>query len=327
MNPKEAKNSLSRLLDTRRPVFFWGPPGVGKSSIVKQIGLEKGLPVRDIRAVLLDPVDLRGLPHINGDGRAHWAPPSFLPSDGEGILFLDELAQAPPLVQNACLQLALDRQVGEHRIPDGWAIVAASNRVEDRAHTHSMSTALSSRFIHVDIDVSYDCWREWALTEHINPEVVSFIDFRTDLLHDFDPDTNPRAFASPRSWEFVSDILEHPNGDRHAIVSGCVGGGPAAEFLAFLEIYNSLPDVDKVLAKPDTSKVPKEPSVLYALSGSLAERMRDAKPALQKKFVTYVERMPDAFGVLAMRSAVQVNRQIIKTASGWLKDHQDLLLD
>ncbi len=122
MRPSDVSSALTALVPTRRPVFLWGPPGVGKSSLVRQAATTLGLEVCDVRAVLLAPVDLRGIPAINGDHRAHWCQPDFLPRDGQGVLFLDELAQAPPLVQSACLQLTLDRRIGEYVLPDGWTL-------------------------------------------------------------------------------------------------------------------------------------------------------------------------------------------------------------
>ena len=127
MSPSDIAQALTSLIPTKRPVYLWGPPGVGKSSVVKQAAANNGLAVVDVRATLLDPVDLRGLPRVEGD-QAKWCPPAFLPKDGKGVLFLDELAQAPPLVQAGCLQLVLDRQLGEYRLPDDWTVVAASTR-------------------------------------------------------------------------------------------------------------------------------------------------------------------------------------------------------
>src|SRR5947208_2825514 len=108
------------------------PPGCGKSSVVRQAADQLGLDLIDLRVTLLDPVDLRGLPRLTDDA-AVWVPPAFLPRGGSGVLFLDELAQAPPLVQAACLQLTLDRRLGEYALPGGWAVVAAGNRAGDRA--------------------------------------------------------------------------------------------------------------------------------------------------------------------------------------------------
>ena len=132
MKPTRAAEVITQLLSTRWPVFVWGPPGVGKSSVVAAIAKKQGLDLLDIRASLLDPTDLRGIPAIES-GQAVWTPPSFLPQDpdSKGILFFDELNAAPPLVQASLYQLTLDRRIGEYRLPDGWRILGAGNRAED----------------------------------------------------------------------------------------------------------------------------------------------------------------------------------------------------
>ncbi|MDE3179672.1 MAG: MoxR family ATPase, partial [Acidobacteriota bacterium] len=135
MKPSGIAEALRVLVRARQPVFVWSGPGMGKSSVVAQVAAGLKLQLRDVRALLLDPVDLRGLPFLGSDGRSNWATPDFLPQDGEGILFLDELNAAPAMVQASCYQLILDRKLGEYALPDGWAIVAAGNRDSDRAVT------------------------------------------------------------------------------------------------------------------------------------------------------------------------------------------------
>ena len=196
MRPSDVVQTVSALLPTRRPVYLWGPPGVGKSSVVKQVAQSMNLGLVDVRATLLDPVDLRGLPRLTKDS-AVWCPPAFLPRGGDGILFLDELAQAPPLVQAACLQLVLDRRLGEYELPDGWNVVAASNRAEDRAGTHRLISPLLNRFVHVDLEVSVEDWQTWAVSVQILAEVRAFIRFRPALLFQFDAASQPRAMVPP----------------------------------------------------------------------------------------------------------------------------------
>ena len=309
MRPSDVSKALAALVPTRRPIYLWGPPGVGKSSLVRQAAAGLGLGLVDVRATLLDPVDLRGLPRLDGDC-AVWLPPAFLPRSGEGVLFLDELAQAAPLVQAACLQLTLDRRVGEYELPDGWSVVAASNRQEDRAGTHRLISPLLNRFVHLDLDVSPEDWQAWAVAAGVAPAVRSFLQYRPALLAQFDPEANPRAFPTPRSWQFVSDVLPRTADDLlHPVVAGCVGDGPAAEFLGFLQLYRELPDLDSVLAKPDTTPVPREPAVLYALVGALVEKCRQAAAPLPA-FVQYALRLPDEFALLALRDALAVNPKL-----------------
>jgi hypothetical protein len=306
MRPSDMAKALAALVPTRRPVYVWGPPGCGKSAVVRQTAAD----LIDVRATLLDPVDLRGLPRLSND-TAVWCPPAFLPKGGEGLLFLDELAQATPLVQAACLQLTLDRRVGEYELPAGWAVVAASNRAEDRAGTHRVISPLLNRFVHLDLEPAAEDWHLWAAGAGVAPEVRAFLQYRPGLLFQFDPAANPRAFPTPRSWAFVSDALRVAPADLTLpVVAGCVGDGPAAEFVGFVRLYRELPDLDQVLAKPDQAPVPREPAVLYALCGALVEKCKQAKAPLAA-FVQYALRLPEEFAVLALRDALAVNPKLV----------------
>ena len=326
MNPKLIKQSLRTLIPLGQPVFIWGAPGVGKSQVVAQVAGELGLELTDIRTVLLDPVDLRGLPSVRGDV-AHWCPPSFLPTEGEGILFLDELNAAPPLVQAACYQLVLDRRVGEYVLPDGWIVVAAGNRETDRAVTHRMPSALANRFVHLDFSVDVAAWLQWAESAGIGEEVLAFIRFRPKLLHDFDPKKDVKAFPSPRSWEFAARILASaPDPEVElSLLKGTVGPGAAAEFAGFSRMFRQLPDPDAVINHPDTATVPEEPATLYALCEALAKR---AGAETAENIVTYASRLPSEFGVLLVRDAVKNHRGVVETPafSHWTTANADVLL-
>lgn len=317
MTPTQIISALHTLLSVRQPVFLWGPPGVGKSQVVARVAEEQGLELRDIRAVLLDPVDLRGLPRIDGAGRSVWCPPGFLPpSDdkGRGLVFLDELNAAPPLVQAACYQLVLDRCIGEYRLPDGWSIVAAGNREKDKAVTHRMPTALANRMVHLEFEVSLDDWLLWAGEKDIRREITAFLRFRPLLLHDFDPQSASRAFASPRSWEFLSRILDAgPESEvEYELFQGTVGHSAAAEFAGFLQVWRELPTVESILESPGSAVVPEEPAAAYALCEALARRAsEETMPAL----TAYAERLPAEFSVLLMRDAVCHDREIVHTES------------
>ena len=314
MKSSKIKAALINLLSIPQPVFIWGPPGIGKSQIVQQTAASLNLDLVDIRAVLLDPVDLRGLPKINQDGLSHWCAPAFLPTEGSGVLFLDELNAAPPLVQAACYQLVLDRKLGEYRLPDNWSVVAAGNREQDRAVSHRMPSALANRFVHIDFEVDTDQWLEWAKEYGISRQVRAFIRFRPSLLHDFDPKRETRAFASPRSWEFVSRLLEsNPEPAMiYELVAGAVGKGAAAEFSGFLDLWNQLPSPLDIISDPDGIPVPENPAVLFALS----EMMGAAMTLENICFVmSWVRRLPPEFSVLLMREAVRKTPKIVETSA------------
>jgi hypothetical protein len=301
MKASAISTALRTLVAARQPVFVWGGPGIGKSAVVRQLAEQDRVPLQDVRALLLDPVDLRGLPFLGPDGRSKWATPEFLPKDGAGILFLDELNAAPAMVQASCYQLVLDRKLGEYALPQDWAIVAAGNRDGDRAVTTRMPTPLRNRFVHLEFEVDLQEWSEWAIGNGIRPEVIAFLRFRQELLSVFDRDAN--AFPSPRSWEFVSRILDaSPDACvEHELFAGAVGMGAATEFSAFLKTFRELPNIDAILLNPLKEPVPENAAAQYAVASALAHCASDTN---FDRVCAYVGRMPTEFSVLCVRDAM-----------------------
>ena len=304
MTPNRIKEILEKLLVGTWPVFIWGAPGVGKSSLVREVAIAKKLPVIDIRAPLLDPTDIRGVPHIV-DGKAIWSPPSFLPREGEGILFFDELNAAPPLVQASLYQLTLDRAVGEYRLPDGWRIVAAGNRAQDASIVHRMPAALSNRFVHLDFEVSVDDWRGWAIKQGINPLITGFIGTRPELL--FNMSKSDRGFPTPRSWHMLSDALKSFGDISKSLdlVIGIVGEGAAVEFLGYTSNAISEETIKKIIANPDTAKLPTGVADQYALISYFAYKADDAK--IRKAAGSILSRLPPELSVLLARDMMRAN--------------------
>jgi hypothetical protein len=267
MKPSRLTKVLASMLGQRWPAFIWGPPGIGKSAIVHHIAKQAGLEVIDLRASLLDPTDLRGIPAIV-DGRAVWCPPSFLPKpdSAPGILFLDEINAAPPLVQASLYQLVLDRRVGEYVLPNDWWIVAAGNRQKDRAVTFRMSSALANRFVHIDLETDVSDWRNWALNNEIDPLVISFIGYRPGLLREDPTDTN--AFPTPRSWEMLSDVLKKFGGQKASadILPGIVGEGAAQEFSVFVRQALNAKQMEEIVGDPEKAVLPKALHGLHVLT-------------------------------------------------------------
>lgn len=326
MKPSDVKRTLQALLPTGRALYLWGPPGVSKSSIVRQTAADMGIDLLDWRALLRDPVDARGVPDVR-DGLTHWNPPAELPRCGKGIFFLDEVGQAPTAMQQVCGQIALERRCGDYVLPKGWHVVAASNRLEDRAGTVRAPTNVLRRFTHLDVEVDHADWQAWAANAGIAPEVRSFLNYRPVHLFQFEPAHSERAFPTPASWEAVSDLLRVTLPELLLpVVAGTVGQGAAVEFVAFVEIRQKLPDPAQILAAPATASVPREPAVLYALTGALAEHCRHADIPTLQAFVQYAGRMPEEFGVLAMRDAVAANPKVIAFAGNWLKVHKNVFL-
>ncbi|MGL4497873.1 MAG: AAA family ATPase, partial [Planktothrix sp.] len=200
MTPTQLQNYLNRLIKHKLPIstMIWGPPGIGKSSIVEQVSRRHKLDFVDVRLSQLAPTDLRGLP-VAENGISKWYPPEFLPQKGQGILFLDELNMAPPAMQGMAQQLILDRRVGSYEVPPGWYIWAAGNRKEDRAAVFDMPSPLANRFLHLEVQPDFDSFKTYAVTKKIHEQIIAFLSFRTPLLHQ--PNYHQSAWPSPRSWE------------------------------------------------------------------------------------------------------------------------------
>jgi hypothetical protein len=290
VGPKAAKRSIRKAIQTRRPVFLWGPPGIGKSDIVKQIGQDAGRDVIDVRLALWEPTDIKGIPYYNAEkGTMVWAPPGELPMDPEStaIIFLDELNSAPPAVQAAAYQLILNRRVGTYSLPKGVDIVAAGNREGDRGVTYRMPAPLANRFIHLEAKVDFDDFQEWAVMNNVHPEVVGYVGFAKQDLYDFDPKSPSKAFATPRSWVFVSDLLWEDDTDidtLHNLIAGAVGDGLAVKFMAHRKIAGRLPKAEDILSGKVKDLSIKEVSAMYSLTVSLCYELKDQAEKKSKTF-------------------------------------------
>ena len=302
MKPSEVAAALTCCIDARQPAITWGAPGIGKSQVTQQIGAKLGRKVLDVRASLLDPVDLRGIPNVR-DGRTHWNAPAFLPADSTpSLILLDELNRAPVMTQNALFQLVLDRKLGEYSLPDTCEIVACCNRESDGGGMVKMPQALGNRFTHLFMEPDLDDWCRWAVAANVEPAVIAFLRFRPDLLHQFS--RTDRAFPTPRSWEFVSRITAKKpgNGIEHALYVGSVGEGAAVEYSAFLRLFRELPNIDAILLNPATAQLPTQPSTMFAVSAALARRASVQNFA---RILEYVNRLPQEYGVYTVKDAVR----------------------
>ncbi len=266
MTPAALRDYLDGLVrgDVRWSVMLWGPPGIGKSSVVAQVAASHGLALVDVRLSQLAPTDLRGLP-IPVEGITRWAPPEFLPRAGRGVLLLDEINLAPPAVQGVAQQLVLDRRVGSYTVPDGWFVWAAGNRKEDHAAVFDMPRPLSNRFLHLDVAPDLDAFRAYAAAKGLHERIVAFLSFRPTLLHRID--AQRPAWPSPRSWEMADALLR-----AGLDLAPAVGAPAATEFEAFCRVYASLPDLAAILRGDDTVEAPDETSARYATVLALALR-------------------------------------------------------
>jgi len=304
MRASDLTKSLTALVAQKVPTFLWGAPGIGKSSIVKEIAKSRDIGFIDLRLALMDPTDLKGIPFYDKESHtALWAPPAFLPSEGEGILFLDELNSAPPAVQSSAYQLILDRRIGEYILPDGWAIVAAGNREGDRGVTYRMPAPLANRFVHFELDVSVDDWRDWAYRVGLDSRIIAYITYKKEHLFTFDSKQDVKSFATPRSWEYVANILKSNIEESLLLesISGAVGREVAVGFLSFLRVMERLPDI-KAILQGDESQSSDEVDVLYALSSGLVSAyLQNPSQEALENLLRYTLNMKSEFAVMVVQ--------------------------
>jgi hypothetical protein len=232
------------------PLMIWGAPGIGKSDLVREAAAVQGYLLIDLRLSQLEPTDLRGIP-LHDNGKVRWIPPDELPDEARdgphGVLFLDEINAAPPPVAAAAYQLILDRRLGSYRLPEGWSIVAAGNRLDDRGITYVMPAPLANRFMHVHLQADADAWLAWAARSGIDSVLRDFVAEQPEWLARFLPEPEVKAFPSPRSWVFADRVIKRraistltgaiPSGlDETALIhiAACVGREAAAALSAFV---------------------------------------------------------------------------------------------
>ncbi|MEA3289641.1 MAG: MoxR family ATPase [Campylobacterota bacterium] len=280
MKAIDLKDALIPLIDSKIPVFIWGNPGVGKSSLVSQIANQKKMNFIDLRLSLLDPTDLRGIPFFEKDEKkAVWAKPEFLPDTNSqefGILFLDEINSAPPTIQAAAYQLILDRKIGEYTLPVNYSIVAAGNYESDRGVTYRMPTPLANRFVHLNFDLDFDSWKLWAYDANIDKRIISYLSYKPSDLFMFDPKSSQKSFATPRSWKFVDDILKSKVDEKllENVIGGAVGKETAQEFTNYCKVIDELPNIEDIL-KGDDVQIPQRNSALYAMTTGIVYALKE----------------------------------------------------
>ena len=297
-----ARRAVMKCFAKKRPMFLWGPPGIGKSEVVAQITQELGGFMIDLRLGQMDPTDIRGIPFFNREaGKMDWAPPIDLPDEDLAsqypivVLFMDEMNSAAPAVQAAAYQLVLNRRIGKYRLPDNVVMVAAGNRESDKGVTYRMPTPLANRFVHVEMRADFATWQDWAVVNSIHKDVVGYLSFAKQDLYDFDAKSSSRAFATPRSWCFVSELLEDEDLDDVTatdLIAGTIGEGLAVKFQAHRRISGKLPQPEDILSGKEKELQVKEVSAMYSLVISLCYELKDAlevRKVTDKEFHTMAD--------------------------------------
>lgn len=334
----EVKQLLKLQLDTLwskalplqsvAPLMLWGPPGVGKSSVIREVAKEQGIGFIDIRLSQREPVDLRGLPMPDGD-QVKWLLSSEWPRDpdSKGIILFDEISAADRSLQVAAYELILDRRLGDlYTLPDGWLVCAAGNRTGDHAVSLPMSSALANRFCHLEVAANLEDWCDWALSEQISSELIAFLRFMPK--HFFSLEGNPeRGWPSPRSWERVGRMLNPlknlPEALQLHFITGLVGQGVAIEFQAFCQWTRKLPAIKDLLSGQVAFERPERADQNYALAIGLAEGVLQAPEELQARYIHHFLKIGQQ---LSSDFAAMAFSAVIKQCSEQPEDAQPQLL-
>lgn len=300
-----ARRIILACFKQKRPVFLWGPPGIGKSEVVAGVAKELGGAFIDLRLAQMEPTDLRGIPFYNKElGKMDWAPPIDLPDEEFAsqypivCLFMDEMNSAAPSIQAAAYQLVLNRRIGKYVLPDNVVVIAAGNRESDKGVTYRMPAPLANRFVHIEMRVDHASWETWAVVNKIHKDVVGYVGFAKQDLYDFDPRSSSRSFATPRSWTFVSELLKDEDistEDLTDLVAGAVGEGVAVKFMAHRKVAGQLPKPSEILAGKVKELKVKEISAMYSLTIAMCYELQDAAKKESGKISAEWHDMADNF--------------------------------
>lgn len=307
-----APDLIKQVLKAKLVPMLHGSPGIGKSSISKQIAESANLKVIDLRLSQCDPTDLSGFPFVNKESKkAGYVPMDTFPIQGDKIpdgykgwlLLLDEFNSAPMAVQTAAYKLILDRQVGQHDLHDNLYMIAAGNLETDKAITNRLSTAMQSRLVHLEVTLNYKDWIKWANQNKLDYRISSFINFKPEMLHKFDPEHNDYTFPCARTWEFVSKLIDGESTIDHLIpvIAGTIGKGAAAEFLSYVSVFKQLPDFNSIVQNPLSTIVSDEPSVLFAITGLIANNVTKTN---FDSVIQYLERLPIEFQTICLQNSI-----------------------
>jgi len=317
-------------------------PGMGKSDIVRQIAKDHKLKVIDLRVSQCEPVDMQGFPAVDERGRMTFHIPEYFPIEGEDtppegyegwLIFFDEFNSGNKQTEAACYKIILDKEVYKKKLHPRCAIIAAGNLTSDRAIVNNLSTATMSRLTHYKLQVEPRVWLDWAIKNNIDERIISYIKYKPESLHMFNPKSSESTFPAPRTWHFASRMIKGKDFNDSKVdkelmrirLAGTIGEGAAVEFMAYSEIYQSLPTIEQILADPKKGwKVPKEPGELYAITTMLSGHITEQNA---NTIMIALEQLPLEFQVVTMKDIHRRNKALTKNpvVATWIANNADAL--
>jgi len=289
--PRQVRGFVIDCLVAGLVPFVQSSPGMGKSSIMRSIAQELNLCLIDHRLSTSAPEDLSGLPHFGTDGQARFSPfADLFPIEGTKLpinpetgkeydgwmLFLDEFNSASKSVMAAAYKLILDRMVGQHKLHERVVITAAGNLSTDRAITNPISTAMQSRVVHLEMQISFEEWLyDVALKQNYDSRIIAFLSQYNNKLMDFRPDHQDKTFASPRTWEFVNRLIQGKTltDSMAPLLAGTITSGMAVEFIQFTKVFQHMVKVSQIVADPHGTVIPSDNSTKWAVITHMMEKV------------------------------------------------------
>lgn len=332
MKPSVLKGVLVKAFQNRHSILITGAPGIGKSDLTQEAAEEAKARLIVSHPVVSDPTDFKGYPFAVGKTHADFLPFGDLlklinATEGLTVMFFDDLGQARPAVQASLMQLVLGGRINGHRIGKDVVFVAATNRATDLAGVQSILEPVKSRFLILELDVDLEDWTKWAIQNGIPSELVAFIRFRPELLHQFQPSREVKNSPCPRSVSKCGEVMKagYPEETFHELFTGCCGEAFSTELMAFLKIFRSLPDTAYVISHPEQVKIPQDPATLYALTGALAAK---ANAENFDSVVRFSNRLPDEFNVRLVTDALAHSPDLKSTRpfQQWFLQHQAVII-
>ena len=322
MTPSKVRASVIRCLDKGLVPFIQSSPGMGKSAIVKQIAKDFKLKLIDVRLSTLEPVDLSGLPTFDMDGKAVFHPYDMFPLEGETppagmngwLLFLDEFNSASRAVQAASYRLVLDHEVGMRKLSKDCYVVCAGNKTTDNAIVTKLSTAMLSRVIHLNMEISFEDWMNAvAIPEDYDERIIAYLNMYPEKLMQFDPEREEQTFCCPRTWEFTNKLIKDKplTNEDIPLLSGTITPDIATEFVQFARVYKKLVSIDTVVKTAGNAPVPADTATRYAVISHLMTKVTEKE---LEPVVKYVDKFDSSFKLLFYKYILKKNKDFLKNS-------------
>lgn len=342
--PRQVRKFVIECIKAGLVPFIQSSPGIGKSSITRSIAKDFRLKLIDHRLSTSESTDLTGLPDLNRQrGKAAYLPFDIfplandpLPLDDEGkemegwLLFFDEFNAAMKQVQAASYKVVLDKMIGQHHLNKNVAMVLAGNLMTDRAIVNSLSTAMQSRLIHIEMECDFQQWLEdVAIPEHYDSRIIGFLSQFPSKLMDFQPTHQDRTFCCPRTWEFTNKLISEPvvnedeknpiiigrnqktvDDESGILLAGTITAGTAIEFVKFTQVYTRMISVSDITADPHNTPLPREIDLKWAVTTHMTEKIT------YKNFdalATYADRFDLTFRILFYRMVLTRKKDEFRT--------------